>query len=87
MNEISSVYPVSKENALELTKSLKNALDKFNNYEDLSMMMKRYKDILVNKTPNMITETDASVEKSDKKFNGEKKKKKSKETKRNVLIE
>jgi pyruvate formate-lyase activating enzyme-like uncharacterized protein len=83
LNALSPVYPLSKENAQELTNTVNKAIDKFSNYEDLSMMMKRYRDILTNKMPSMASETDISVEKSEKKVVPvEKKKKKSKERRR-----
>ncbi len=83
LNALSPVYPLTKEISIELTNTLNKAIDKFGNYEDLSMMMKRYRDILINKTPNMVSETDASVEKIEKKVIPiEKKKKKSKERRR-----
>ncbi len=83
MNALSPVYPLTRENAVELTNVLNKAIDRYANYEDLSMMMKRYRDILINKTPNMNSENEGSVEKSEKKVNpAERKKKKSKERRR-----
>jgi hypothetical protein len=83
LNALSPVYPLTRENAVELTNVLNKAIDRYANYEDLSMMMKRYRDILINKTPNMNSENEGSVEKSEKKVNpAERKKKKSKERRR-----
>lgn len=65
-----------------MTNTLEKAIDKFSNYEDLSMMMNRYKDILINKTPGMQTEKDTSIEKNLI----DKKKKKSKERSKKVNI-
>ncbi len=71
---------------MDLTNYLSKALDKFNNYDDLSMMMKRYRDILITKTPNLSSDSEFAGEKTDKyekdksssskTANGDKKKKK-----------
>lgn len=66
LNTISSVYPPTKEIANELTSAIEKALDKFENYEDLSMIMKRYRDILYMKKMNLMTETEITGEKEEK---------------------
>lgn len=66
LNSISAVYPPTREVAVDLTTSLTNALDKFSSYEDLFMMMKRYRDILTTKTVNLPAESDISGDKSEK---------------------
>ncbi len=66
LNTISSVYPATKEIANELTAAIEKALDKFESYEDLSMSMKRYKDILFMKKMNLMTEVEITGVKEEK---------------------
>jgi hypothetical protein len=60
------VYPPTKEIANELTAAIEKALDKFESYEDLSMSMKRYKDILYMKKMNLMTEVEITGVKEEK---------------------
>ena len=62
LNSISSVYPPTKEIAMDLTTSLTKALDKFKDYPDLLMRMTRYRDILVVNTPSLKSENDNAFE-------------------------
>lgn len=66
LNTISSVYPPTKEIANELTASIEKALEKFDTYEDLSMIMKRYKDILYMKKINLMSENEITGDKEEK---------------------
>jgi hypothetical protein len=72
LNTISSVYPPTKEIANELTNSIEKALDKFETYEDLTMIMKRYRDILYARKQNLPFESEITGE-------GEKEKEREKE--------
>ncbi len=60
------MYPPTKEIANELTAAIEKALDKFESYEDLSMSMKRYKDILYMKKMNLMTEVEITGVKEEK---------------------
>lgn len=69
MNSIISVYPVTKEHANGLISSITKVVKKFINYNDLYIMMVRYKDILTNRLPNLLNEispTEKLNEKSEK---------------------
>lgn len=63
LNIISHVYPPTKEIAFDLTKYIGQSVEKFEKYDDLAMMMKRYKDILSGKMNNLPSESDFTGEK------------------------
>jgi hypothetical protein len=50
---------------------IEKALEKFESYEDLMMIMKRYKDILYMKKMNLMTETEITGDKEEKVERGE----------------
>lgn len=72
LNDINTVYPPIKEIANELITSIEKATEKFSTYYDLTMRMKRYRDILLAKKGSLpyeseiIGESKEKVEKADK---------------------
>ncbi len=72
LNLINSVYPPIKEIANELTASIDKALEKFEGYEDLTMMMKRYRDILLIKKTSLPYENEITGENKEKDTKSEK---------------
>jgi len=57
LNSIISVYPTSKEIGNGFISAINDALEKFTAYENLMIMMKRYRDIIITKLPNLPFET------------------------------
>lgn len=57
LNSIKSVYPTSKEIGNAFITAINDSLEKFSSYENLLIMMKRYRDIIINKLPNLPSET------------------------------
>lgn len=52
--------------ANDLSSFISKAVDKFAIYDDLSMMMKRYRDILQAKTPNLSSDSEIQNQFADK---------------------
>ena len=53
MNSIISVYPTTKEIGNGFITAINDALEKFSSYENLLIMMKRYRDIIITKLPTL----------------------------------
>jgi hypothetical protein len=55
---INSIYPSTKEIANDILESIEAAIEKFSEYEDLKLMMTRFKDILNNKRQHLPSENE-----------------------------
>jgi hypothetical protein len=55
---INSIYPSTKEIANDILEAIEVAIEKFTEYEDLKLMMTRFKDILNNKRQHLPSENE-----------------------------
>ena len=70
LHAISAVYPISKENGKDLLKAILEAKEKLSDYDDLTMMVKRYTDNLSQKLEILPSETEVGINDNKDKKNG-----------------